>query len=54
MGDPPLGQEVVVTLAEGGSCLAYWRDGQWWVGVEDDPLDALLEEEVTGWAWRTD
>jgi hypothetical protein len=54
MEDPPLGQEVLVTLASGGFCLAYWQGGQWWVGVADDPADALLLEQVASWSWRTD
>jgi len=52
--DPPIGQEVIVTLADGGSCLAYWSDGQWWVGVANDPLDALLSQQVLSWRWRSD
>jgi hypothetical protein len=54
MEDPPIGQEVVVTLAGGGSCLAYWLDGQWRVGVENDSQDHRLEAEVISWAWRDD
>jgi hypothetical protein len=54
MDEPPVGQNVVVTLAGGEFCLAYWNDGQWWVGVDDDPIDAPLGAEVTSWAWPGD
>ena len=54
MEDPPIGQEVEVTLAGGGSCLAYWKDGQWWIGVEDDPLDAPLNQSVVKWELRSE
>jgi hypothetical protein len=49
MGDPPLGQNVVVTLTGGGTSLAYWDGEQWMIGVENDPLDAPLDAEVTSW-----
>jgi hypothetical protein len=54
MDVPPVGQNVVVTLASGGVCLAYWSNGQWWVSVENDPVDALLSETVVEWQWRTE
>lgn len=54
MDELPIGQEVVVTLADGSSKLAYWFGGQWWEGVENDPVDALVTEEVISWRWRTE
>lgn len=53
MGDPPLGQIVVVSLADGGTALAYWDGERWMVGVDNDPEDALLIGEVTGWTLST-
>lgn len=52
---PPVGIEVVVTLADDGtqSC-AYWTGTQWWTGVEDNPNDAPLGRVVESWARRTD
>lgn len=52
MGDPPIGQEVHVTLADGRDLLAYWSGVDWYVGVENDPLDALLDGTVLSWRWR--
>jgi hypothetical protein len=46
---PPEGQNVIVTLQDGTEVMAYWRDGQWWVGVENDPLDAPLQGTVIDW-----
>jgi hypothetical protein len=46
---PPEGQNVLVTLADGSEFLAYWQDGQWWVGVEDSPDDIVLEGSVVFW-----
>lgn len=53
MGDPPLGQNVVVTLADGGTSFAYWDGERWMVGVENDPQDAPLGAEVISWALNT-
>ena len=54
MDEPPVGQNVVVTLAGGEFCLAYWNDGQWWVGVDNNSIDALLNKSVVAWHWRTE
>jgi hypothetical protein len=54
MNEPPVGQNVVVTLASGMFCLAYWDGAQWWVGIENNPVDALLSEPVVEWKWRTE
>jgi hypothetical protein len=48
---PPEGQNVLVTLADGSEFLAYWQDGQWWVGVEDNPSDTMLEDTIISWRW---
>lgn len=47
---PPIGQNVVVTLADGTETLAYWDNDQWWTGVENDPDDVVLEG-VVSWRW---
>lgn len=54
MDELPIGQEVVITLADGSSKLAYWSNGQWWEGVDNNPIDSIIEEEVISWAWRTE
>lgn len=54
MDYPPIGQEVVIALADGTYMLAYWKDGSWWQGMAYDPNDWLVEAEVIGWEWRTD
>lgn len=46
---PPEGQNVIVTLTDGGEVYAYWSAGQWWVGVENDPIDAPLQGVVLSW-----
>lgn len=48
---PPEGQNVIAELADGSHVLAYWSEGQWWVGVENDPQDAALTVAVVGWHW---
>lgn len=53
MDDPPLGQNVVVSLSDGGTALAYWDGERWMVGVDNDPEDIPLIGEVTGWALST-
>ena len=54
MDYPPIGQEVVIALADGTYMLAYWKGGSWWQGVANDPDDWLVEAEVIGWEWRTE
>lgn len=54
MDDPPIGQNVDVVLSDGSTTLAYWNGSSWWVGVENDPLDAPLSGTVIGWSWRAD
>jgi hypothetical protein len=51
---PPYGQEVLVTLADGATLLAYWKDSNWWQGVANNPQDMLVEDAVIEWNWRTD
>ena len=47
---PPEGQNVIVTLYNGREDLAYWSEGQWWIGVENDPTDVVLKG-VISWRW---
>lgn len=47
---PPEGQNVLVTLVNSRETLAYWSEGQWWVGVENDPIDIVLDG-VVSWKW---
>jgi len=54
MDYPPIGLEVCVTLADTTVMLAYWKDGQWWQGIANDPKDWLVTADVVGWDWRTD
>ena len=54
MEAPPLGQAVIVTLADGSELLAAWDGVQWTIGVDDDPIDATLPGEVAAWRWRDD
>lgn len=54
MDYPPIGQEVVIALADGTYMLAYWKDGNWWQGMAHDPNDWLVEAEIIGWDWRTE
>lgn len=49
---PPEGQNVIVTLDDGTDVMAYWSAGQWWVGVENDPMDAPLQGVVVDWRWE--
>lgn len=53
MGDPPLGQNVVVTLADGGTLLACWDGEKWMVGVEGNPQDEPLAGEAVSWSLLT-
>ena len=46
---PPVGQNIIATLANGEEVLAYWLDGSWWVGQPDNPVDIVLEGVVS---WR--
>lgn len=46
---PPEGQNVTVTLSDGSEVLAYWAEGVWWVGIENDPNDAPLAGVVVSW-----
>jgi hypothetical protein len=46
---PPVGQNVIATLANGEEILAYWLDGSWWVGVENNPEDSKVMEFVVSW-----
>lgn len=48
---PPEGQDVTVVLDDASEVTAYWSEGAWWVGVENDPQDAVLDRTVTGWHW---
>lgn len=54
MEQPPIGQEVVVSLADGGEWLAIWNGIEWLVGVNDDPNDEPLNATVVDWRWRTE
>lgn len=47
---PPEGQNVVVTLVNGREELAYWSNQQWWIGIENDPVDVVLDG-VVSWRW---
>jgi len=51
---PPRGAEVLVTLANKSVIIAYWLDGNWWQGIENDPNDWLVETEVISWQEKTD
>jgi hypothetical protein len=45
-----LGQNVIVTLADGAETQAYWDGVQWWVGVEDDDQDApIMNDFIIAW-----
>ena len=48
---PPVGQNVVVVLDDGTEVLAYWMDGVWWVGQENDPEDIPVNQGVQSWHW---
>lgn len=48
---PPVGQNVIATLANGEEVLAYWADGAWWVGVENNPEDTQVKDYVVSWRW---
>lgn len=48
---PPEGQNVIVVLDDGTEEMAYWWEGQWWVGVENDPVDVPLTRTVVTWRW---
>lgn len=54
MEQPPFGQEVVGILANGTEALVIWDNGVWKVGVENNPVDAIFEEEIVDWHWRSD
>lgn len=47
---PPEGQNVLVTLEDGREELAYFSEGQWWIGVANDSNDVVLEG-VISWRW---
>lgn len=49
MQAPQHTMNVWVTLASGEEVMAYWLDGKWWVGVENDPVDIVLTEPVVSW-----
>lgn len=45
-----LGQNVVITLADGTETQAYWDGLQWWTGLEDDDQDMpLMNDYVIAW-----
>lgn len=46
---PPVGQNVIAVLATGEEILAYWMDGAWWVGLEENPIDLQVTEFVVSW-----
>lgn len=56
MDEPPVGQNVRVTLPDGSTDWAYWDGTRWMVGVDDNPVDSPLGQEVIAWAlvvpWR--
>ena len=52
MDYPPDGLEVVVTLSDSSVLLAYWKEGAWWQGVENDPTDIKVETEILSWKVR--
>lgn len=49
MDAPQHAMNVWVTLASGEEVMAYWLDGQWWVGVPDNGADVVLTEGVISW-----
>jgi len=52
MDEPPLGQEVEVTLSDGSVTLAMWDGEKWMVGVAYDPIDAPLRRKVISWGLK--
>lgn len=51
---PPIGHEVIITLADTTVMLAYWKNDSWWQGIANNPEDLLVESKVISWEWRTD
>ena len=49
MQPPQHAMNVWVTLTSGEQVMAYWLDGQWWMGVENDPADIAVTEQVVSW-----
>lgn len=46
---PPIGLQIVAILNTGEEKVAYWDGNKWMQGVENDPVDILLEENVVSW-----
>lgn len=46
---PPEEVNVIAILGDGTEVMAYRKDGYWWVGVDDSPIDAKLYGVVS---WR--
>lgn len=49
MDAPQHSMNVWVTLTSGEQVMAYWLEGQWWMGVAFDPVDVVITEGVVSW-----
>ena len=48
--NPPINQQVEVTLANGSVFVAMFDGLQWWMGVNDDPNDVPITNSfVVSW-----
>lgn len=48
---PPIGREVLVTLADNSRCLAMYANGKWFIGVDNNAQDAELQGTVKSWGF---
>ena len=48
-GYPEVGRVVQVRLSDETEVLAYWDGNQWMTGVDDDPEDAVLQDQALCW-----
>jgi len=54
MNYPPNGIEVLVTTDSNEQIHAIWNGTHWEIGVEDNPLQVLLNKTVIDWKWRVE
>jgi hypothetical protein len=49
MNYPDLGLNVIAVLEDGEEKIGYWNGDVWMQGVENNPIDIPIEENVVSW-----
>lgn len=49
MNYPEIGLNVLVTLDNNQEIVGYWDGAKWMQGVDNDPIDIPIIENVVSW-----